>query len=460
MNSNTAAALNYGIFRRKDFNETAHNILFYDMGASSTVATVASYQVVKIKEKGYTEQHPQVSVLGLGYDRTLGGLEIQVRLRDHLARAFNKMKKTKNDVTTNQRAMAKLFKEAGRVKNVLSANVDHYAQIENLMDEQDFRLQVTRDDLESLSADLLERVPGPIERALASSKLTLDQISHIIIVGAATRMPKIQEILTKFTQRELGKNLNADEAAALGAVYRAADLSTGFKVKKFLTKDAVIFPVEVLYRLAKSFKYFILTFALMDDKVDFERELDPDEEGRKVIKVIKRTLFPLMNPYPQKKVLTFNKHNEDFSFYVNYGDLSAALPAAEVAALGSAPNLTRVDLNGVADALARHVGDGTEFKGIKAHFAIDDSGLLSLGTVENTFERIVLPAVADEESASTNGTDSEEGAANSSTKTNATTAPKEKKPKVEIIKEDIAKKETCLDLNDLAGDQFQVAHKR
>ena len=77
----------------------------------------------------------------------------------------------------------------------------------------------------------------------------MDQISHIIIVGAGTRMPKVQEVLTGFTKRELGKNLNADEAAALGAVYRAADLSTGFQVKKFMTKDAVIFPIEVRLRL-------------------------------------------------------------------------------------------------------------------------------------------------------------------------------------------------------------------
>lgn len=54
------------------------------------------------------------------------------------------MKKTKNDVFQNPRAMAKLFKEAGRVKNVLSANVDHYAQVENLLDEQDFRYQVRK----------------------------------------------------------------------------------------------------------------------------------------------------------------------------------------------------------------------------------------------------------------------------------------------------------------------------
>ncbi|KAG8234740.1 hypothetical protein J437_LFUL000977, partial [Ladona fulva] len=121
-------ALNYGIFRRKDFNETAQYIMFYDMGASSTTATVASYQLVKSKERGFLETNPQVSIIGIGYDRTLGGLEMQLRLRDYLATKFNEMGKTKTDIFGNPRALAKLFKEAGRLKNVLSANPDHYAQ--------------------------------------------------------------------------------------------------------------------------------------------------------------------------------------------------------------------------------------------------------------------------------------------------------------------------------------------
>lgn len=74
--------------------------------------------------------------------RNLGGLGFSLRLRDHLAAKFNEMKKTPNDVTQNPRAMAKLLKEANRVKTVLSANADHYAQIEGLLDEQDFRIQV------------------------------------------------------------------------------------------------------------------------------------------------------------------------------------------------------------------------------------------------------------------------------------------------------------------------------
>ena len=64
------------------------------------------------------------------FDRTLGGLEFQLRLRDYLAEQFNKVKRTKKDVRDDARAMQKLFKEAGRVKQVLSANTDHFAQVE------------------------------------------------------------------------------------------------------------------------------------------------------------------------------------------------------------------------------------------------------------------------------------------------------------------------------------------
>lgn len=169
INDYTAVALNYGIFHRKEINDTTHYIMFYDMGASSTTATVVGYQNVKTKEKGFVETHPQVSILGVGYDRALGGLEMQIRLQQYLAKEFDAMKKTPNSVFNNDRAMAKLLKEAGRVKIVLSANADHYAQIEGLLDEQDFKLQVTRGKLEELCADLYEQVANPVKAALDTS---------------------------------------------------------------------------------------------------------------------------------------------------------------------------------------------------------------------------------------------------------------------------------------------------
>ena len=88
-----------------------------------------SDQVVKMKVGTMVETNPQLTVKGVGFDRTLGALEITLRLRDHLAKLFNEQKKTKNNVLENPRAMAKLNKEAERVKKILSANSETFAQV-------------------------------------------------------------------------------------------------------------------------------------------------------------------------------------------------------------------------------------------------------------------------------------------------------------------------------------------
>ena len=59
-------ALNYGIFRRKEFADSAQYVMFFDMGASSTTATIVQYQTVKVKDRGIVETLPQASVIGVG----------------------------------------------------------------------------------------------------------------------------------------------------------------------------------------------------------------------------------------------------------------------------------------------------------------------------------------------------------------------------------------------------------
>lgn len=73
------------------------------------------------------------SCSGSRFDRGLGGFEMDLRLRDHLAKLFNEQKKSKKDVRENHRAMAKLLKEAQRLKTVLSANVEFMAQVSSVM---------------------------------------------------------------------------------------------------------------------------------------------------------------------------------------------------------------------------------------------------------------------------------------------------------------------------------------
>ncbi|XP_026184642.1 hypoxia up-regulated protein 1 isoform X2 [Mastacembelus armatus] len=359
INDNTAVALNYGVFRRKDIDNTAKNVMFYDMGSGSTTATIVTYQTVKTKESG---TQPQLQIRGVGFDRGLGGFEMDLRLRDHLAKLFNEQKKSKKDVRENHRAMAKLLKEAQRLKTVLSANVDFMAQVEGLMDDIDFKAKVTRAEFEKLCADLFERVPGPVQDALTAAEMKLDEIEQVILVGGSTRVPKVQEVLLKAVRKEeLGKNINADEAAAMGAVYQAAALSKAFKVKPFLVRDATVFPIQV----------------------EFTRETE--EDGIKTLKQNKRVLFQRMAPYPQRKVITFNRYNDDFAFDINYGDLSF-LSQEDISVFGSL-NLTTVKLSGVGSSFQKHAD--AESKGIKAHFNMDESGLLLLDRVESVFETIV-----------------------------------------------------------------------
>nr|XP_031526284.1 LOW QUALITY PROTEIN: hypoxia up-regulated protein 1 [Vicugna pacos] len=362
INDNTATALSYGVFRRKDINTTAQNIMFYDMGSGSTVCTIVTYQTVKTKDAG---MQPQLQIRGVGFDRTLGGLEMELRLREHLAGLFNEQRKGQGakDVRENPRAMAKLLREANRLKTVLSANADHMAQIEGLMDDVDFKAKVTRAEFEELCADLFERVPRPVQQALQSAQMNLDEIEQVILVGGATRVPKVQEVLLKAVgKEELGKNINADEAAAMGAVYQAAALSKAFKVKPFVVRDAVIYPILV----------------------EFTREVE-EEPGVRSLKHNKRVLFSRMGPYPQRKVITFNRYSHDFNFHINYGDLGFLGPE-DLRVFGS-QNLTTVKLKGVGESFKKY--PDYESKGIKAHFNLDESGVLSLDRVESVFETLV-----------------------------------------------------------------------
>jgi hypoxia up-regulated 1 len=151
MNDNTAVALNYGIFRRKDFNSTGSIYLFYDMGSQSTTCTIAMFNLIKSKEHGYVEEVPQLTIKSVAFDRDLGGLEFQIRLRDYLAKKFHE-KHPKID---------------------LSANNEYTAQVEGLIDEIDFKQRVTREEFEKLCTDLFDRVKRPINEVLNTSGIKL-----------------------------------------------------------------------------------------------------------------------------------------------------------------------------------------------------------------------------------------------------------------------------------------------
>ncbi|TKR60474.1 hypothetical protein L596_027716 [Steinernema carpocapsae] len=356
----SAAGLNYGVFRRKEITEQAQTLLIYDMGASKTTATILEYRLAK--EKNSNEKNPVMSTLGVGYDRTLGGLELSMRMQEHLVEEFKKLKKTKKEITENPRAMAKMLKEAERVKQVLSANIDHFAQIENVFDEQDFRVKVTREQLHEMMTDLEPRFIQPVMDALKMAEMGIEQIDQVVLMGAGTRVPRIQVLIQEFFKgKELGRFLNTDEAIALGAVYQAAHLSKGFKVMKFGVQELQIHPIQI----------------------DFTSFVGEQKEEKKMT----RTLFGYKTNYPtNKKIISFTSHTKDFPFSVNYGSL-AHLTEKQLTEFGSL-NLTEVMVKGVTEAVEKEGADpASEFKGTKAYFFVDHSGIVNIDKIELIYER-------------------------------------------------------------------------
>lgn len=368
MSCTSAIALQYAVFRNIKMEEKPMIVVFATVGSQFTTAAVVSFSLQKDKTTKKTAE--TVQVLGVGYDRSLGGYEMDIRLRDHLAAKFTEKYPKLPDVRKNKRAMQKLLKEANKVKTVLSANMDTVAQVESLHEDKDFRLRMSRDIMEGLFTDLYPRFAAPFEEAITSSGISKIEIEQVVLFGGATRVPKIQEQIKAVTgAKELHKYINTDEAAAMGSAFRAASASSVFRTKEIKLKDANHFPFFVAFN-----------------------KISLNEEGDIVdMKLVNKELYYRNNGIPQKKAMTYTKFTQDFHFNVSYGNLEF-LSENQISEFGELP-VMRVNVKGVADVFNLH-HDKTS-KGIKAHIAVDESGMIAVDSIEAIFETIV-PEVPEE----------------------------------------------------------------
>jgi hypoxia up-regulated 1 len=248
INDGTAVALNYAMSRT--FKPEPEYHLVFDMGAASTTVTIASYRTISVKDVGsYLKDVPQVQIHALAYDRHLGGGEMDLRLRDYLADQFTASTKgLERPIRENPRAMARLLREANRVKQILSANNDTYASVESLHEDHDFRIRVERATLESLIADMRPRIKATIELALTRAGISADNIQSAMLMGGSARVPYVQSILKDIIGPRIAQTVNGDEAIVVGAAFRGAGSLRQLRVKEILIKDMVHYPIQVTYQ--------------------------------------------------------------------------------------------------------------------------------------------------------------------------------------------------------------------
>lgn len=227
--------------------------LVYDMGAGSTTATILKFQGRTVKDVGkYNKTIQEIQVLGTGWDRSLGGDALNQIIIDDMITKCAELPKVKalggdaQQVKAHGRTMAKLWKEAERLRQVLSANTETSSSFEGLFYEDvNFKYKLTRADFEKLASAHADRVEKPLKQALASAKLNLADLESVILHGGAVRTPFVQKQLEAVVGNadKLRTNVNSDEAAVFGAAFKAAGISPSFRVKDIRTIESASYPV-------------------------------------------------------------------------------------------------------------------------------------------------------------------------------------------------------------------------
>jgi molecular chaperone DnaK len=221
INEPTAAALAYGLEKKE--NET---ILVWDLGGGTF-----DVSVLEVGEG-------VIEVKSTNGDTHLGGDDWDQRVVDWIADEFRKEQGV--DLRQDRQALQRLKEAAEKAKIELSTMLETEINLPFITADaggpKHLQMKLTRSKFEQLTENLVKRCRGPFERALADAKLKTANIDEVVLVGGATRMPMIQELVRELTDgKEPHKGVNPDEVVAVGAAIQAGVL--GGEVKDVLLLD-------------------------------------------------------------------------------------------------------------------------------------------------------------------------------------------------------------------------------
>ena len=219
INEPTAAALAYGMDQARGDSVIA----VYDLGGGTF-----DISIIEIAE---VDGEHQFEVLSTNGDTFLGGEDFDLRVIDYLADSFQKDQGI--DLKGDPLAMQRLKEAAEKAKIELSSSQQTDVNLPYITADasgpKHLNLKLTRAKLESLVEDLVERTLAPVKQALEDAGHSTSEINDVILVGGQTRMPLVQEKVKAFFGKEPRRDVNPDEAVAMGASIQGAVLSGDVK---------------------------------------------------------------------------------------------------------------------------------------------------------------------------------------------------------------------------------------
>jgi len=236
INEPTAAALAYGLDKAKG----DHTIIVYDLGGGTF-----DVSVIEIAE---VDGEHQFEVLATNGDTFLGGEDFDLRLIDYLVDEFKK--ETGMDLKGDPLAMQRLKEAAEKAKIELSSTQQTDVNLPYITADasgpKHLNVKVSRAKLESLVEDLVTRTIEPCRVALKDAGLDVSKIDEVILVGGQTRMPLVQKTVAEFFGKEARKDVNPDEAVAMGAAIQGAVLAGDVKDVLLLDVTPLTLGIETL----------------------------------------------------------------------------------------------------------------------------------------------------------------------------------------------------------------------
>ena len=208
INEPTAAALAFGLGKKETGDR---KVAVYDLGGGTFD--------VSIIEIADVEGETQFEVLSTNGDTFLGGEDFDQRVIDYLVDEFKKEQGV--DLSKDVLALQRLKEAAEKAKIELSSSAQTEINLPYITADasgpKHMAIKMTRTKLEALVEDLIERTIAPCRTALTDAGLKMSDIDDVILVGGQTRMPKVQEKVKEFFGKEARKDINPDEAVAVGA---------------------------------------------------------------------------------------------------------------------------------------------------------------------------------------------------------------------------------------------------